>query len=154
VRSALLALVRKELVRPDRADVGVGDAYAFRHVLIRDAAYEALPKAERATLHERFADWLLSVVGDRLPEFEAIVGYHLETAYRYTSELGEASERTEVLRQRAWTRLTEAGRRSLDTADTRTAAALLARADGLSTVADDERVDLCADLMTALALAG
>ena len=33
------------------------DAYRFRHLLIRDAAYEALPKSTRAELHERFADW-------------------------------------------------------------------------------------------------
>ena len=35
-----------------------GDAFTFRHILIRDAAYDALPKSERAELHERFADWL------------------------------------------------------------------------------------------------
>ena len=34
------------------------DAFRFRHLLIRDAAYDALPKATRAELHERFADWL------------------------------------------------------------------------------------------------
>ena len=40
------------------------DAYRFRHLLIRDTAYEALPKATRAELHERFADWL-AVKGTR-----------------------------------------------------------------------------------------
>ena len=34
------------------------DAFRFRHLLIRDAAYDALPKATRADLHERFAAWL------------------------------------------------------------------------------------------------
>ena len=34
------------------------EAFRFRHLLIRDAAYESLPKATRAELHERFADWL------------------------------------------------------------------------------------------------
>ena len=29
-----------------------------RHILIRDAAYQGIPKAERAELHERLADWL------------------------------------------------------------------------------------------------
>ncbi len=32
--------------------------FRFRHLLIRDAAYESMPKATRAELHERFADWL------------------------------------------------------------------------------------------------
>ena len=51
----LTALVRRELVRPDRAQFPGEDAYRFRHLLIRDAAYDALPKAIRAELHERFA---------------------------------------------------------------------------------------------------
>ena len=58
VGRSLLALVRKELVRPERSELSAGDAFTFRHILIRDAAYEALPKVERAVLHERFADWL------------------------------------------------------------------------------------------------
>ena len=57
-RRACSALVRKELVRPDRTQLPGDDAFRFRHLLIRDAAYEALPKATRAELHERFADWL------------------------------------------------------------------------------------------------
>ena len=48
---ALLALVRQELIRPDRSERG-RDAFRFRHLLIRDAAYEAMPKEERAELHE------------------------------------------------------------------------------------------------------
>ena len=50
------ALVRKELMRPDRPQLPGEDAFRFRHLLIRDAAYDALPKATRAELHERFAD--------------------------------------------------------------------------------------------------
>ena len=34
------------------------DGFRFRHLLIRDAAYDSLPKATRAELHERFATWL------------------------------------------------------------------------------------------------
>ena len=32
--------------------------FRFRHLLIRDVTYEALPKRRRAELHERLADWL------------------------------------------------------------------------------------------------
>ena len=56
--SRLAALVRKELIRPDTPQFPGEEAYRFRHLLIRDAAYETLPKAARAELHERFADWL------------------------------------------------------------------------------------------------
>ena len=58
VDGELVALVRKDLVRPEQPLLPDDDAYRFRHLLIRDTAYEALPKATRAELHERFADWL------------------------------------------------------------------------------------------------
>ena len=41
------ALVRKELIRPGRASYPGDEAYRFRHLLIRDAAYEAIPKDGR-----------------------------------------------------------------------------------------------------------
>ena len=59
VTPRLAALVRKELIRPDQPTLGE-DGFRFRHLLIRDAAYDALPKATRAELHERFAGWLSS----------------------------------------------------------------------------------------------
>ena len=51
-------LVRKELIRSTPSTFPDDDGFRFRHLLIRDAAYESLPKATRAELHERFADWL------------------------------------------------------------------------------------------------
>ena len=87
VTARLAALVRKELVRPDKPQLPGEDAFRFRHLLIRDAAYNALPKATRAELHERFADWL-GEHGSTLVELDEILGYHLEQAYRYRTELG------------------------------------------------------------------
>ena len=55
--------------------------------MIRDAAYEALPKATRADLHRRFADWL-EQHGQDIVELEEILGYHLEQAALYLAELG------------------------------------------------------------------
>jgi predicted ATPase len=83
----LTALVRKELVRPDRAQLRGEDAFRFRHLLIRDAAYAALPKSARAGLHERFAAWLMAH-GSELVELDEILGYHLEQAVTYRGELG------------------------------------------------------------------
>ena len=54
----LAALVRRQLIRPDRAQLPGEDGFRFHHLLIRDAAYDALPKAVRAELHQRFAGWL------------------------------------------------------------------------------------------------
>ena len=87
VDQRLIALVRKELVRPDRTQLRGDDAYRFRHLLIRDAAYDALPKASRAELHERFARWIEQHGGD-LVELDEILGYHLGQACLYRAELG------------------------------------------------------------------
>ena len=64
----LMSLVRKEPIRPERSTLPGEDAFRFRHLLIRDAAYEAIPKELRAELHERFADWLEKIASDRIEE--------------------------------------------------------------------------------------
>src|SRR4029077_2836693 len=96
VTAQLTALVRKELIRPDRPLFAGADAFRFRHLLMRDAAYEALPKAERAELHEQFANWLTEH-GTELVELDELVGYHLERAYRYLEELGQAGGHAQAL---------------------------------------------------------
>jgi class 3 adenylate cyclase/tetratricopeptide (TPR) repeat protein len=120
----LVSLVRKELVRPDKTQLPGDDAFRFRHLLIRDAAYEALPKATRSGLHESFADWLQKRAPD-LVELDEIVGYHLEQAAKYKRELGQPDP---ALAERAGERLAAAGRVALWRGDGRTAAPLLARA--------------------------
>jgi class 3 adenylate cyclase/tetratricopeptide (TPR) repeat protein len=132
----LMALVRKELVRPDRTQLAGDDAFRFRHLLIRDAAYDALPKAARAKLHARFAEWL-DGLDDGLIESDEIVGYHLEQAQRYRVELGIGGEETDELGRRAAERLTAAGERSLLRQDAPGAAGLLERARTL--LPPDER---------------
>ena len=87
VTPRLAALVRKELVRPTKPQVAGEDGFRFRHILIRDAAYDALPKGLRAELHQRFADWLQGR-GVGLVELDELLGYHLEQACRYRTELG------------------------------------------------------------------
>jgi predicted ATPase len=125
--ACLTTLVHKDLIRPERATVPGEDAYRFRHLLIRDAAYDALPKAVRAELHQRFAAWLEERGGD-LVEREEIVGYHLEQAARCKAELGEQDPE---LGARAAEQLSEAGRRALARGDVDAAASLLGRAVAL-----------------------
>jgi class 3 adenylate cyclase/tetratricopeptide (TPR) repeat protein len=110
VARRLMSLVRKELVRPDRTQLAGDDAFRFRHLLIRDAAYDALPKAERANLHQSFAIWL-EEHGAELVELDEILGYHLEQAWRYSSELGSPDD--PELRTAARARLEAASRRAL-----------------------------------------
>ena len=125
----LMALVRKELVRPDRSEVTGGDAYKFRHILIRDAAYNALPKRERAELHKRFADWLEHAAGDRTAEFGEIIGHHLEQAHRYQTEVGGVSSDSVAARAAQW--LTAAAERAWERSDWASAAATFRRAADL-----------------------
>ena len=91
IRAQLMGLVRKELVRPDKGTLPGDDAFRFRHILIRDAAYEALSKAARAQLHQRFAEWLEQRAPE-LVELDEIVGYHLEQSAGYRLELGTLTE--------------------------------------------------------------
>jgi len=104
VDGRLMMLVRKDLVRPEKSLLAGDDAFRFRHLLVRDAAYDALPKATRAELHERFADWL-EQNAPQLVELDEIVGYHLEQAYTYRSELGPLDDAARALAPRAAERL-------------------------------------------------
>ena len=92
VTPRLAALVRKQLIRPEKPQTPEEDAFRFRHLLIRDAAYDALPKAVRADLHERFAGWLEEQGAGRIVELDELLAYHLECAYRYWLELGHDDE--------------------------------------------------------------
>ena len=105
VTPRLAALVRKEVIRPDTPLLEAQDGFRFRHILIRDAAYEAMPKATRAELHERFAAWLAEH-GTELAELDEILGYHLELACDYLGELGTARtmERWQRRRDGTWRR--------------------------------------------------
>ncbi len=93
----LLSLTRKQLIGPDAPGLDGDDAFRFRHVLIRDAAYDALPKAQRADLHERFAAWLIRAVGDRRSEYVEILAHHLATATEYHAQLGSLGPRAALL---------------------------------------------------------
>ena len=124
VTPRLAALVRRELIRPDRAQFPGEDGFRFRHLLIRDAAYDSLAKATRAELHERFAEWLDERAAD-LVGLDEIVGYHLEQAAWYKQELAQPDA---ALAARAGERLGAAGRRARWRSDALAAAALLERA--------------------------
>jgi class 3 adenylate cyclase/tetratricopeptide (TPR) repeat protein len=146
----LTALVRKELIRPDTALFPHEEAFRFRHLLSRDAAYDALPKATRAELHERYAAWLDEHGGD-LVELDEMLGYHFEQAARYNEELGRPSATLAAL---AATRLGAAGRRALDRGDMVGAINLLERARTLFPAEDDARIALELELGKALQEAG
>ena len=63
IATHLATLVRRDLIRPDQSAFATDRAFRFRHLLIRDAAYDSIPKAIRAELHELFARWLEAADG-------------------------------------------------------------------------------------------
>jgi class 3 adenylate cyclase/tetratricopeptide (TPR) repeat protein len=148
VDELLGALIRKEFVAPHDADTTVvgEDAFRFHHALIRDAAYQALLKRARADLHERFVDWVTNALGARAHEFEEIIGYHLEQAFRYREELRELDDHAHIVGVRASGMLGTAGRRALARGDMPAAANLLRRAAGLLPRTDPRRLQLLPDL--------
>ena len=146
VTPRLAALVRRELIRSDRPQFTGEDGFRFRHLLIRDATYDALPKAVRAGLHEQFAAWLEQ--RGAFVELDELLGYHLEQAARYKAELGQPDP---ALAGRAGERLAAAGHRALWRSDVRAAQLLLERALELTR---PTRLDVVLELDLAQAVAG
>ena len=151
VEGHLTTLVRKELIRSTPPTFPDDEGFRFRHLLIRDAAYESLPKATRADLHERFAEWLGT---QHLVEQDEIVGYHLEQAHRYRAELDPADPHLPALAGAVSERLGAAGRVALERGDTHAGGALLRRAMNILPERDDRRHDLAPHLAFALWDAG
>ena len=142
VSVSLEALVRMELVRPGPPVFSGERAFRFRHLLIRDAAYEAIPKQARAGLHEQHVRWLEAKAGERSGEYDEIIGYHLEQAFRYHADLGTLDGDSGALGRRAAERLGTAGRRAFLRSDALAGVNLISRAVAMLSPADPLRVDL------------
>ena len=147
VESHLATLVRKELIRSTAPTFPADEGFRFRHLLIRDAAYESLPKATRAELHEHFADWLAT---HELVERDEVVGYHLEQARRYRLELDPDDPELDRLSRRASRHLATAGRGALDRGDFNAARSLVLRALEIAPADDPFRLELAPDLFFVL----
>ncbi len=93
VTAALRGLRIKELVAPRVPSTMAGASeWSFHHVLVRDVAYDSLPKTDRASLHLQVARWAESELGDRLDEYAELVASHTAAALRYQEELTTGSD--------------------------------------------------------------
>jgi class 3 adenylate cyclase/tetratricopeptide (TPR) repeat protein len=146
----LMSLVRKEFIRPDRAVFPGDDGFRFAHILLREAAYGAMAKELRADLHERYAVWLAGAAEGRAAEYEEILGYHLEQAYGYRTELGPADDGVLVLGRQAAELLASAAQRVVSRGDRPAQVNLLSRAVELLPPEDRLRLELLAELGDAL----
>ncbi|HEU4673432.1 MAG TPA: adenylate/guanylate cyclase domain-containing protein [Candidatus Limnocylindrales bacterium] len=107
VRDALDSLERRQLVRRQAPSSLAGEPeYAFWHVLLRDVAYEALPRRARIDGHLATVTWIEAAGGHRA-DVAGILAHHLTAAYDLavaTADLALA----EGLGARARTALAEA----------------------------------------------
>jgi class 3 adenylate cyclase/tetratricopeptide (TPR) repeat protein len=114
VREHLGRLRVKEIVVPREPPTFSGELeLAFRHVLIRDVAYESLPKATRAEKHVQAARWAEERAGERSEELAELLATHYVEALRYLTELGEAAGRRGELEGAAYRWATAAGDRAV-----------------------------------------
>jgi tetratricopeptide (TPR) repeat protein len=101
-------------------------------------------------LHEQVARWVEARMGERVSEYGEIVGYHLEQAYCYLSELGPVDEQGRELALRAAEYLADAGWRASARWDVPAGVVLRSRALALMRGDDARRPQLLAELGDAL----
>jgi class 3 adenylate cyclase/tetratricopeptide (TPR) repeat protein len=105
-------LERKEFLRRERRSQVAGERqYAFRHVLVRDVAYQQLPRAARADRHRRVAEWLQGLSPDRAEDRAELLAHHFQAALEFARAAGQE---TAALAEHARVALREAGDRALD----------------------------------------
>ena len=154
LESHLGALVRKQIIEADGGRFGGRRTFSFKHILLRDVAYQGILKAQRADLHECYADWLEREAGKRASEYQEILGHHLERSVHNLSELAPIDERRPELATRAARHLGASGTRALARGDIRPAVSLLERAVSLLPDDDPARRDLTLKLGIGLAESG
>jgi DNA-binding SARP family transcriptional activator/class 3 adenylate cyclase len=146
----LRSLVRRGLIHPDRSTLAGEEQLRFHHILICDVAYHSTPKALRAKLHERLADW----VAKRGEQYDEFIGYHLEQAFRFLGEIGRVDSDAGAVPARAGDHLLAAGRKASLRGDAISAVSLLRRAAYLFEAASQSRPDVLLDLGIALSDSG
>jgi class 3 adenylate cyclase len=81
LHEALDSLEHRGLLRREAVSRIAGDAqYSFKHMLIREVAYETLPKARRRDLHMGAADFIEDVAGERSAEWAPLLAIHYRNA--------------------------------------------------------------------------
>jgi DNA-binding SARP family transcriptional activator/tetratricopeptide (TPR) repeat protein len=85
----LYGLERKEFVQQARRPSIAREAeYMFQHVLLRDVAYEQIPRLVRVAKHRAAAQWIELVAEDRVTDHAEILAHH----YAHALELVRAAE--------------------------------------------------------------
>ena len=94
-----------------RSTVAGERQYAFRHVLVRDVAYQHLPRRARSDRHRRAAVWLQGLPADRAEDRAELLAHHWQAAYQYAHA---SRQPTSDLALAARLAIRDAGDRALD----------------------------------------
>ena len=112
-REVLGRLRVKELIVPHESSSFSGEAeFSFRHLLLRDGAYESLPKQLRAQKHAGVVAWAADRAGERADELAELVASHALAALRYRDELGDTGPEHAVAARAVYRWARAAGDRS------------------------------------------
>ncbi len=149
VEERLHALERRELVRRERRSSVAGESeYAFRHVLVRDVAYGAIPRAARAERHRAAAEWIESL--GRPEDHADLLAHHYLSALELARAAGTDAG---ILKEAAAAALVSAGDRASSLNAFASAARFYDEALALG-VDEQERPRILFRLGAALHLAG
>jgi class 3 adenylate cyclase len=90
VRRDLNELVRREFARPIRlSSIDGEDEFSFWHALVRDVAYQQIPRTPRADRHVAAAAWVEQTADARVADHAEILVYHYGQALDLTQAAGE-----------------------------------------------------------------
>jgi class 3 adenylate cyclase len=90
VSRILQGLLRRDMLVASTTSSLAGETeLGFRHILLRDVAYGRLPRAPRAALHRRAADWIEQVSVQGRHDMAAAVARHRVAALSLAESLGE-----------------------------------------------------------------
>jgi hypothetical protein len=97
VELALHELSRRELVRPARRSTMEREQeYAFWHVLVRDVAYEQIPRAARIRKHRAAAAWLEEKAGERAEDLADVLAHHYVEALELAKATGDSASEVDL----------------------------------------------------------
>ena len=90
VLAGLRELVRREFIRPARVSSVRGEEeFAIWHALVRDVAYQQIPRAPRAQKHLAAAAWIEGSAQERVADHAEILVHHYEQALELSRAAGE-----------------------------------------------------------------
>jgi class 3 adenylate cyclase/tetratricopeptide (TPR) repeat protein len=102
VTALLRGLEARDLVI-SRLDSSMRDQqeFIFKHALVRDVAYESIPRRDRAMAHLEIVRWIESAIGERRLEVVELLAHHYTAAQRAAAWGRVEPDRQEEIRSRA-----------------------------------------------------